>query len=82
MTKRKLWSAQSRDRQRSNINKNKPWIQSCGPVTIEGKSRSAKNANKGKTPIRAMLKMVRQVHRERLELLRWIEGEYGIGIKL
>ncbi len=77
----KQWSMQSRDRQRSNIKKNKPWTRSSGPVTDEGKSRSAKNANKGKTPIRAMLKMVRQVHHERLELIRWLEKQYGIAIK-
>ncbi len=77
----KKWSEDSRRRQSESIKRHKPWELSGGPVTDEGKSRSAKNADKGKAPLRMMLKMVRQVHRERLELVRWLEKTYGVKVR-
>jgi hypothetical protein len=61
--------------------KHQPWEKSTGPKTNSGKQRSSRNASKGKEPIRKMYKMVRSVHRERLELMRWLEEFYDIRIK-
>ena len=76
------WSEESRKRQKKSIRTHKPWEVSTGPKSEAGKQRSSRNADKGKTPIRLMQKMIRKVHKERLEILRWLEHEYGIKIHL
>ena len=40
------WSAARRARQSTAIHRWKPWLQSQGPVTLEGKARVAKTASK------------------------------------
>jgi len=77
----KNWSLQKRDSQRTHIMKHQPWSKSTGPKTASGKQRSSRNASKGKEPIRLMHRMVRKVHKERLELLRWLESEFNFKIK-
>ncbi len=77
----KQWSQNSRKQQRENIMNHQPWSGSTGPKSVGGKSRSSRNADKGKAPLRMMLKMLRQVHRERLELLRWLEKTYGVKVR-
>jgi len=77
----KQWSQQKRSSQREHIMKHQPWEKSTGPTSDSGKQRSSRNASKGKEPIRMMQKMVRVVHKERLELLRWLESNFGIRIK-
>ena len=74
----KQWSQQKRNAQQKHIQKHQPWQKSTGPISDNGKRKSSRNADKGKTPIRSIQKMIRAVHKERLELLRWIEKEYNI----
>lgn len=78
----KKWSKDSRKSQREVIQIHKPWEQSSGPISQEGKSRSSRNADKGKSPLRDMRKVISRLHKERLELLRWLEKQYRIKIKL
>ena len=77
----KQWSHHSRNRQRGNIMSHQPWNSSSGPKSDTGKSKSSRNADKGKTPLREIQKMITSVHRERLELLRWLEHDFNITIK-
>jgi len=77
----KQWSQQKRNSQREHIMKHQPWEKSTGPTSDTGKQRSSRNASKGKEPLRSMQKMVRTVHKERLELLRWIEQTYHIKVR-
>ncbi len=77
----KKWSEDSRKSQRKVIQIHKPWEQSSGPKSEEGKSRSSRNADKGKTPLRNIQAMITRVHKERLELLRWLQNRYNINIK-
>ena len=77
----KTWSEANRKRQEERIHLHRPWEASTGPKSEEGKRRSSRNADKGKAPIRLMHRMVRKVHKERLELLRWLESEFNIKIK-
>lgn len=78
----KEWSEHNRNRQSEAIKKYKPWEKSTGPNTNAGKERSAMNANKGKSPLRAIQKMITKIHKERLELLEWLKNEFGIKIVL
>jgi len=73
----KEWSKQSRSRQKELVSHHKPWLKSSGPKSDEGKRRSSKNADKGKTPLREIQKTITRVHKERLELMRWVEGIAG-----
>ena len=77
----KQWSQHSRQQQRQHIMNHKPWNNSSGPKSNDGKSRSSRNADKGKTPLRDIRRMITKVHKERLELLRWLESNFGIRIK-
>lgn len=77
----KKCSEDSRKSQSEAIHSNKPWEKSTGPTSDEGKERSSRNADKGKTPLRVIQKMITKVHKERLEILRWLEKQYGIQIK-
>ena len=71
---KKNWSEDSRRRQRDTIVNTKPWNSSTWSKSSNGKARSSQNANKGKAPIREMKRMVSGIHRERLELVRLIDG--------
>ena len=77
----KKWSEDSRKRQGEAIKEHKPWEQSTGPKSVAGKERSSLNADQGKSPLRVIQKMITKVHKERLEMLRWLEKQYGISIK-
>ena len=77
----KKWSEHSRKRQSEAIQDHKPWEQSTGPKSDDGKERSSQNADKGKTPLRVIQKMITKVHKDRLEMLKWLEKQYGIQIK-
>jgi hypothetical protein len=60
--------------------KHQPWHKSTGPKTKDGKQRSSRNASKGKESLRSMQKMIRTVHKERLELVKWLQKHYGFKI--
>ncbi len=77
----KQWSQHSRKQQRENIMSHQPWNNSTGPKSDSGKQQSSRNADKGKTPLRDIQKMITRVHKERLELTRWLDKEFGIIIK-
>ncbi len=77
----KQWSHHSKEQQRKNIMSNQPWNNSTGPKSDSGKAKSSQNANQGKTPLRDIQKMITRVHKERLEILRWLEHNFGITIK-
>ena len=76
------WTKESRERQRQRIAEHKPWEKSTGAKTSEGKQCSSQNANKGKGHLRNLRKKIAGIHRERLEILRWLEREYAIIIKI
>ena len=50
------WDDESRQRQREEIMKRKPWIKSTGPKTAEGKSRSKMNALKISPELNELIK--------------------------
>ena len=77
----KQWSYHSKEQQRKNIMSHQPWNNSTGPKSNSGKAKSSQNANQGKAPLRDIQKMITRVHKERLELLRWLDKELGICIK-
>jgi len=76
----KTWSEANRKRQEERIHLHRPWEASTGPKSEEGKRRSSRNADKGKAPIRELRSKISQIHRQRLELLRWLEKKYHIKI--
>ena len=77
----KQWLQHSREKQRENIMSREPWNNSTGPKSDSGKDISSRNADKGKTPLRDIQKMISRIHMERLELTRWLEHNFGITIK-
>ena len=77
----KQWSQHSRKQQKEHIMNHQPWNNSTGPRSSNGKAKSSQNANQGKTPLRDIRKMITRVHKERLELTRWLEHNFGITIK-
>ena len=50
------WDDESRQRQREEIMKRKPWIKSTGPKTAEGKARSKMNALKISPELHTLIK--------------------------
>jgi len=77
----KKCSKDSRKSKIEAIHKHKPWEKSTGPTSDIGKKRSSRNADKGKASIRNIRKMISNVKRERLEMIRLLEKEYRIKIK-
>jgi hypothetical protein len=59
------WTLERRARQRELIQRWKPWKQSTGPKTAEGKAAVARNAYKGAT--RQLLRELRRILREQDE---------------
>ena len=76
------WTESSKERQRQAINSSKPWESSTGPKSKDGKSRSSRNADKGKSDLRLLQKMISKIHKERLELLRCLNKTYNIRINI
>ncbi len=77
----KQWSQHSRKQQRKNIMNKQPWNNSTGPKSDSGKSISSRNADTGNMPLRSIQKMITNDHKERLELLRYLECTYGLKVK-
>jgi len=61
------WTQEQRERQREAIRSWKPWEQSTGPKSLEGKARVSRNGWKGGT--RKMLRELSQALREQREWL-------------
>lgn len=64
------WTAERRARQSAAIRRWKPWAQSTGPKSPEGKAVVAQNAYKG--AVRATLRELRSALREQSEALKRI----------
>jgi len=64
------WTDEERRRQSELIRQWRPWEQSTGPTTAEGKERAAQNAYKGGT--RVMLRTLGRLLREQ----RWAMEEW------
>lgn len=60
------WTPEQREQQRQAIRRWKPWEQSTGPVSAQGKSASANNAHQADSmrAHRQELKMLRQALRD------------------
>lgn len=67
MRNRNGWTPERRAKQRSMIQSWKPWRQSTGPRTPEGKARASRNRWRGGT--RAMLRIIARALREQSETL-------------
>lgn len=64
------WTEERRQRQRELIQTWKPWEQSTGAKTLQGKARSSRNAYKtGSSEIKAFLKQLRQLLKEERQLI-------------
>lgn len=66
------WTEEQRQRQREAIQKWKPWEQSTGPRTAEGKAKASRNGDKGGTwaEVRVLRKLANELLRGQRELLR------------
>lgn len=65
------WTPERRQRQRDAIQRWKPWNQSTGPKSPEGKARAARNAWTGRQTVmlRQLLKELNQAMREQRDRL-------------
>ena len=65
------WTPEQRQRQRELIQRWKPWKQSTGAKTLEGKKRSSQNAYKtGKSlEVRELIKYLNGLLREQKKLI-------------
>lgn len=61
------WTPERKAKQAERIRQWRPWEQSTGPKTSEGKARASRNADKGGT--RAMLRTMSRMLREQREAL-------------
>ncbi len=74
------WTPERRARQAELIRNWKPWVQSTGPRTDEGKARTARNGYKGGTwriereELRALKATVDDLLQRQRELLRRVQG--------
>ena len=66
------WTEEQRQRQREAIQRWKPWAQSTGPRTAEGKAKASRNGDKGGlwAEVRDFRKEINQLLREQRELLQ------------
>lgn len=57
------WTEESRAKQAARIRAWKPWQKATGPNTTEGRSRAARNADKGqwRRHVRELSQMLRQI---------------------
>lgn len=63
----RTWTLEQRQRQREAIERWKPWVQSTGPRSPEGKKRVSRNAWKGGT--RQMLRELGRALREQKDAI-------------
>ena len=65
------WTLERRQRQAEAIRRWKPWEQSTGPTTLEGRERVSRNAWKGghRAQLRELTKMVNEHVRASRELV-------------
>lgn len=68
----RTWTTEQRQRQREAIQRWKPWNQSTGPTSPEGKAVVARNAYKGgqRKEMRRIVTELRQALRVQRELLQ------------
>lgn len=68
------WTEEKRQRERDRINQTKPWLQSTGARTPEGKMISSQNAYKGglHAQLKALNMQVNSLLREQKEALQRI----------
>lgn len=55
----RIWTAEQRAEQAARCRANRPWLESTGPKTTEGKAKSARNAYKG-DPLKRAMRAVRE----------------------
>ncbi len=69
------WTEEKRQIERDRINQTKPWLNSTGAKTLEGKAICSQNAFKGglHTRIRALKVQVNTLLREQKEALKRIK---------
>jgi hypothetical protein len=70
------WTPERRAQQAALIRTWRPWEQSTGPLTAEGKARTARNGDKGgqREKTRAMLSALRRLLAEQREgLAEWTD---------
>jgi len=69
------WTDEQRQRQREAIQRWKPWRQSTGPRTAEGKAKASRNGDKGGlwAEVLDLRKMANALMKEQRELLRLIQ---------
>ncbi len=67
----RTWTTEQRQRQREAIQRWKPWNQSTGPVSPEGKVVAARNAYKGgqRAEMRKTIKELREALRAQRDML-------------
>ncbi len=65
------WTEERKRRQRELIQRWRPWEQSTGPKTPEGKARASHNSTKtgGSKQLREMIKELNKVLRKQRELI-------------
>ena len=68
------WTPEQRQRQAEKIQQWQPWLQSTGARSVEGKRRSAQNADKGgqRTKLRSLATDINELMRIHREVL----GQY------
>ena len=73
------WTDEQRQRQREAIQRWKPWAQSTGPRTAEGKAKASRNGDKGGlwAEVRDLSKMANALLKEQREMLRLIHDLPG-----
>lgn len=67
----RTWTQQQRQRQREAIQRWKPWNQSTGPVSLEGKAVAARNADRGgqRDAMRRAIKELREALKAQRDML-------------
>lgn len=67
----RTWTQEQRQRQREAIQRWKPWNQSTGPVSLEGKTVAARNADRGgqRDAMRRAIKELREALRAQRDML-------------
>lgn len=74
----RVWTEEQKQRQREAIQRWKPWEQSTGPRTVEGKTKSARNGDPGwmwaaeRAEVRALREYMNELLKEQRELMRLI----------